>query len=113
MFKKKFEKGRKKIAMGNSLCSKKFLCEFCDFLKQNLQFFVATLWQHCTTRDGSSLDWYSEDSYSSQGVPQKVHWKECTPKGNFEHMIWHLRRFWSEGYLEGGWKDGHCPPVIK
>ena len=28
-------------------------------------------------------------------------------------MIWHLRRVGSEGCLEGDWKDGPCPPVIR
>ena len=27
---------------------------------------------------------------SSQGVPQKVLWKEGNPEENFGHMIWHL-----------------------
>ena len=43
---KRIEKRTKNIYLGNSLCSKKILCEFCDFLKEDLRFFVATLWQH-------------------------------------------------------------------
>ncbi len=50
---------------------------------------------------------------SSQGVPQKVLWKEGNPEENFGHMIWHLQRVGGEGCLEGDWKDGHCPLVTK
>ena len=42
---------------------------------------------------------------SSEGVPWKVLSKEGNAEENFGHMIWHLRRVWGEGCLEGDWKD--------
>ncbi len=50
---------------------------------------------------------------SSKGAPQKILLKEGNSEENFGHMIWHLRRVGGKGCLEGDWKGGHCPTVIK
>ena len=69
MSKKRFKKD-KKMELGNSLCSKKFLCEFCDFLKENLRFFVATLWQHCSSAVLPDLAQLRENGAS--GTPSRA-----------------------------------------
>ncbi len=51
--------------LGNSLCSKRNLCEFCEFLREILRFFAPTLWQHCWKAKPSQED--EDDHAMSSG----------------------------------------------
>ena len=45
---KLWKKVLKNFAFGKSLCSKRNLCKFGEFLREILRFFAPTMWQHCS-----------------------------------------------------------------